>query len=234
MIKRCVVGVFFYLFLMGSEVFCQSGTSLAAIYKKLGLSLDLSYTADMVVDSSHSANPSADPKNQGLSFTMKTFFKNGDIRTENLQGPMKFISIMKKEGTLFTCNPMNQTWMKGSLQDAMKEDNAPTFNNVGKETVDGKECQKYESIDQKISFKTEVWVWEGMIYKSVVSDPSGWKQTMRYQNIEKKELDDALFSPPKDAAIEDMNTALKNMMEKMKEVGEEPKSNLETTKETKK
>ena len=186
-------------------LFAEGGNDLSQIYKQLGLSDNISYTADMVAESQ--------VNNMG-TISFKTSYKNGNIRSEGEQQGMKFIMIMKKNGDMFTYNDALQQWIKTSLSDMMTKDTKlPEYKNVGTEEMEGKTCQKFEAQDPQLGYKNTVWVNDGIIIKNLTQGPNNATTTIVYKNIQKVDLEDSLFTPPQDANIQDMSAMLKTMMQ---------------------
>ena len=69
---------------------------------------------------------------------------------------------------------------------------------VGKETVGGKECIKYTAEISQMgqTAKTTVWVWQGIPMKSVI-DAGGMGISQTVKNIKEGPVDAALFEMPK-------------------------------------
>ncbi|MBN2145352.1 MAG: DUF4412 domain-containing protein [Candidatus Aureabacteria bacterium] len=172
---------------------------LSEMYKQLGLSENITYTADMVIESA--ANQAAMPE------ASKVFFKNGNIRTEGKQGTMKFISIIRTDGTVYSLMESSNTWMKSDLGEAMKNQPLPQYKQAGSETIDGKSCLKYEMTDSETNMSGVVWVSDGMIIKNQLTI-FNQVTTVYYKNISKEPLDDALFMPPASDKIQDMATLM--------------------------
>lgn len=206
---------FIFSITISLPLFAEGGNDLAKIYKQLGLSDTISYTADMVAESQ--------VNNMG-TLTFKTSYKNGNIRSEGEQQGMKFIMIMKKDGTMFTYNDALQGWIKTSISDMMtKETKLPEYKNVGTEEMEGVSCQKFEAGDPTLGYKNTVWVNDGIIIKNMTVGPNNATTTIIYKNIKKVDLDDALFTPPQDANIQDMSAMLQSMMKNQGQ-GEEPQA----------
>ena len=69
---------------------------------------------------------------------------------------------------------------------------------IGKETIDGKECTKYTAEVSQMgqTAKTTAWVWNGIPVKSVV-DMGGMAITQTAKNIKEGPVDASLFEIPK-------------------------------------
>ena len=186
-------------------LFAEGGNDLSKIYKQLGLSDTISYTAEMVAESQFN--------NMG-TLTFKTSYKNGSVRSEGDQQGIKFIMIMQKDGTMYTYNDALKGWLKTSLSEMMtKETKLPEYKNVGTEEMEGKSCQKFEAEDAQLGYKNTVWVNEGIIIKNSTVGPNNATTNIIYKNIQKVDLADSLFTPPQDANIQDMSAMLQNMMQ---------------------
>lgn len=182
----------------------SGGNDLGKIYKQLGLDQTISYTAQMFIGE---AKDGAKPQIFQMSY------KNGDIRTEGEQSGMKFTMIMKKDSTIFSYNDAMKKWIKTSMNDVMgKETKLPEYKNLGTEDIEGKSCTKYEAVDASTGLKNIVWVNEGMIFKNTNIGSNGEEQSVYYKNIEKKNLEDSLFSPPPGEEVQDMSEMMKALM----------------------
>lgn len=198
-IKKMLM-ILFFSFLSMSFVM-SANNDLSMIYKQLGLSEDLSYTATMHT----SLNPAQ------KSAAMKMYYKNGDIRTEGQQSGMDFVMILKKDGTMYSYNKAMNIWVKMTMKDMLKEGNIPEYKKIGAEEIDGKECIRFEAVDPQTRFKTIVWVHDGYIFRNSTESPDGVQNIVYYGNIEKKELDDSLFNPPEGAPVQDMTDMMKQI-----------------------
>ena len=69
---------------------------------------------------------------------------------------------------------------------------------VGKETLDGKECTKYtmEISQMGQTAKTTVWVWQGFAMKNVI-DAGGFAISQKIVEVTEGPVDAALFEVPK-------------------------------------
>jgi hypothetical protein len=69
---------------------------------------------------------------------------------------------------------------------------------VGKETVNGKECTKYTAEISQMgqTAKTTVWVWQGIPIKSVI-DMGGMAMTQSVKEVKEGPVDASLFEVPK-------------------------------------
>lgn len=201
-------------------LFAEGGNDLSKIYKQLGLSDNISYTAEMVAESQ--------VNNMG-TLAFKTSYKNGNIRSEGEQQGMKFIMIMRKDGTMFTYNDALQGWIKTSISDMMsKQTKLPEYKNVGTEEMEGKTCQKFEASDTEVGYKNTVWVNDGIILKNMTVGPNNATTTIVYKNIQKVDLEDSLFTPPQDANIQDMSAMLQNMMKNQDQGQGQPQEETQT------
>ncbi len=174
--------------------------SLGAIYKQLGLSEDITYTADMDIQMPAQQNmPAMGPT--------KVYFKKGAMRTEMEMGGMKLLTILQKDGTLYAYNDMTKSWMKTHLDQAMKNRPLPQYTKVGDETVDGLACTKYTMQDTAQGVTGNIWVFDSMIYKNTIVTPQN-TTTICFKNIKKQDLEDALFSLPAGAQTQDINAMM--------------------------
>jgi len=178
-----------------------SGLNLSDVYKQLGLSEKVSYTADLAMEA------------QNLpQMEMKILFKNGDIRAEGNQGGMKFVTITKKDGTIYTYNDAMKVWMKTNMSDVIKKENMPEYKEVGKETVDGLKCKKFLAKDPASNSTSTIYVNDGMIYQVITIDAKGQTYTVKYKNIEKTKLEDSLFMPEEGANVQDLSGLMQGLM----------------------
>jgi len=194
-----------------SNVYAASnqGNNLNEIYKQLGLDEKISYSADIEMTSSASQTM---PMN--LS---KMYYQNGNIRTEGDASGMKFITILRKEGTMYSYNGQMDSWMTTDMNAMLnQEQNMPTYTKMGKETVDDKNCIKYKTEDPSIQMEGYIWVNDGIIYKNEFTSPYG-TNTVYYKNIKKEKIDSSLFMPPKDANVQDMTALLQGMMQQQQQ-----------------
>ncbi len=158
---------------------------LNEIYKQLGIAINQAYTAEM-----HILN--VEGNDSGMVFQVS--YKNGNIRIEGEQNKVKLITIIKIEGDMYTYNSEVNEWNKIKIKDLMSSD-APVFSKVGTETVDGKECTKFETFDKQTGYQSLIWIYDGLIYKKVSLGPNDTSEIIVYKNIVKKSLDDSLFIP---------------------------------------
>jgi outer membrane lipoprotein-sorting protein len=179
----------------------EAANILGEIYKQLGLSQNITYSADMVIQTANQ---------NGMPEATKVFFKNGNIRTEGKQGAVKFISIIRTDGTVYSCMESSPAWIKSDLGEAMKGQPLPQYKQVGTESLDGKSCLKYEMSDPQNSMSGLIWVSEGMIVKNQITVMNE-TTTVLYQNINNAALDDSLFMPPPSAKVQDMASMMQGM-----------------------
>ena len=188
------------LVLLTKQGMAQSfgGNPLQEIYKQLGLSTEISYSADMEIESDI-------PGAKGL--ISKIYFKNGHLRTEGKQGDFSFITILKADGTLFSFNPAMQAWLKSDLSHMASTNQVPEYKKGQEEMMMGKPATRYDFSDGESGVKGSVWVSEGVIVKNESVTPQG-KVTVIYKNQQVKDLKDQLFSPPEGTKVQDMNAFL--------------------------
>ncbi len=178
-----------------------SGLNLSDVYKQLGLSEKVSYTADLAMEA------------QNLpQMEMKILFKNGDIRAEGNQGGMKFVTITKKDGTIYTYNDAMKVWMKTNMSAVIKKENIPEYKEAGKEKVDGLKCKKFIAKDSASNSTSTIYVNDGMIYQVITIDAKGQTYTVKYKNIEKTKLEDSLFMPEEGANVQDLSSLMQGLM----------------------
>lgn len=182
----------------------ENSNNLSKIYEQLGLSMNVSYSADMEITPASKNQPN-----------LKVFYKNGNMRTEGSANGMQIIMIMSKNGVIYSYNDQMKSWIKTETSVLFgKENPIPDYKKIGTEILDDKNCEKFESVEPKMNIKTTVWINDGIIYKNSSIMPNAEEQIVKYKNIEKKELNDALFTPPAGAQIQDMSEMLKNFMPK--------------------
>lgn len=193
------------IILMQATLFASKPSNLAAIYEQLGLSQDISYSAEMVMSTAKGSTP----------VKMKMYYSKGDIRTEGEQEGMRFVMIMKKDGEMLTYNDAMKMWIKTSMNDIMEDDQMPKYKKIGEEDIEGKKAIRYEFEDPATKLKTVVWVADGMIIRNKNITPNGAEQIITYENVKKGDLDQALFSPPAGESVQDMTQMMKNMMQQV-------------------
>jgi outer membrane lipoprotein-sorting protein len=176
-------------------------TSLSQIYKQLGLSEDITYSADMDLQmSKDSGIPEIGPT--------KVYFKKGTMRTEmNAPNGIKMVVILQKDGILYSYNDIIKSWIKVNVNEAMQKQAIPQYAKIGEEVVDGLSCTKYEMKDLVNNVQGTVWVFDAMIYKNSIVT-GGKTMTVVFKNIQKQDLEDSLFMPPADAKIQDMSAMM--------------------------
>jgi len=177
------------------------GLNLSDVYKQLGLSEKVSYTATLSMEAKNLSQ-----------MEMKILFKNGDIRAEGTQGGMKFVTITKKDGTIYTYNDAMKVWMKTNMSNVMKKEDMPKYKKIGQEEVDGLKCNKFIAKDPASNATSTIYVNDGMIYQVVTIDGKGQTYTVKYKDIKKTKLDDSLFMPEEGANVQDLSSLMQGLM----------------------
>lgn len=177
----------------------DGGMDLKSVYRQLGLSESISYTADLVIKSADIPDMS-----------MKLYYKEGNIRAEGDQGGMSFVTITLLDGVIYTYNSAMKTWMKTQMDDVMKSD-VPDYKKIGTVQLDGRKCQKFEALDPKTKTVSRVFVHAGMIRQVESKDEEGKKHVIRYTNIKKEKLADAFFAPDPGATVQDLTALMKRI-----------------------
>lgn len=201
---------FILLSIFLSTVICGAdqggfGGNLSKIYNQLGLKQNISYTAEMISEGGMTG--------KDKRFTFQMYYKDGNIRTEGEQAGMKFMMIMKADGTIYSYNDAMKKWVMTSMNTVMdKNSRMPEYVKIGEENVDGKNCIRFEAVDPETKLKNIVWVNDGIIFKNMSIIPNGAEQVVYYRNVVKKDLDDALFMPPQGEDVQDMSEMIKALM----------------------
>jgi len=188
-------GIMIYMCVALCTPLSAGENQLSHLYRQLGLSDQISYKADMEMSVG---------AGESLGMTAKIYFQKGAVRTEGEFSSVKFITILKTDGTLYSFNEAIGFWMKSRLPD-MDSTKFPQVEKIGKEELDGVTCLKYRTSDPGTGQKGFIWVAEDLIYRMEMDTPEG-KTSVQYKNITKGELDDALFSPPSDAVVQEMGS----------------------------
>jgi outer membrane lipoprotein-sorting protein len=192
--------------------------NLAKFYEKLGLSRDVSYSADVSIDTGKASSTQAG----------KYHFKNGRVRFDGRQAGMDFSVIIDPDGVVYSYNAAMNFWIKTSIDDIKQQGQAmsggagganfspksdvPDFKKTGSETVDGVSCDVYEAAGTDSEGSARIWVGDGVIRKIESDGPGGNRAVVRYTNVEIKDLDDSLFMPPEDARVQDMSAMMQGIM----------------------
>ncbi len=157
----------------------------------------------------------------GVVFDGRTFIKDGMVRLEYKTGDMDSISVIKSRN-IYSYFPK----IKAGKRELMvtepyelvdpkifqsKEMLYEFLNNmqakeIGKETIDSKNCIIYEYVDLRTEINNKLWVWEhyGIPIKRQVSEPGIDNiVTISYYDIEVDvEIDSTLFDIPGDIVWE--------------------------------
>jgi len=181
------------LFMLTAIPLKATGSDLGKLFRQIGLSEEISFSALMVEDLERS----------GIKPTqIKLYYKNGHIRTEGKQGEVEFVSIMRKDGKIYSYQV--NTWVETDMSAILSEKDLPQFQKIGEEMVQGKTCEKFEAYDPKTQTRAWVWTQGGVILKNTTINPAG-KTTILYKNIQFLELAEDLFLPPKGVSITNLN-----------------------------
>ena len=145
-------------------------------------------------------------KMHGQTIPGKIFVKGDQVRTESkAQGRTHVMIIRPDKKLVYMIMPQQKTYMEMPItQDSQQKmmnlspkDN-PNMKLLGTETINGYECDKYETTVSHEGQTTKHYAWIskklGMPIKSTSADGS---MSMEYQDIKVGKLDDSLFAPPK-------------------------------------
>jgi hypothetical protein len=187
--KRGFLGMGMVLACVLTVVFVFSGVSIAA-----------EFTADLLL------------KQAGETITGKVYIKGDKTRQEYLQGGEKQVMIYRHDkGIMWVLIPSEKIYMEMSSQEGAAYD--PQFDQniedkaqiklLGKETVNGYVCDKYQYIYHDTSMGTVTqWFSKKLDYpiKSEYKAPTSYMLT-EYKNIKEGKVDNSLFEVPGDYAL---------------------------------
>jgi outer membrane lipoprotein-sorting protein len=179
-----------------------------------GMALVVVAVIFVLASSSIAAEFSADLllKQGGETMTGKVYVKGDKTRQEFVQQGQKQITILRPDkGVMWVLMPAEKIYMEMSNQEGAAydpqldqniKDKAQT-KFLGKETVNGYECDKYQYIYHDTSMGTSTqWVSKKLNYpiKSEYKSPSGYMLT-EYKNIKEGNVQNSLFEVPGDYAL---------------------------------
>jgi hypothetical protein len=187
--KRGFLSIGIVLAFVFTVIFVLSNASIAA-----------EFTADLLL------------KQAGETITGKVYVKGDKIRQEYLQGGEKQVMIFRHDkGITWVLIPAEKIYMEMSSQEGVAYD--PQFDQniedkaeiklLGKETVNGYVCDKYQYIyhDKAMGTLTQ-WFSKKLDYpiKSEYKAPKSYMFT-EYKNIKEGKVDNSLFEVPGDYAL---------------------------------
>jgi outer membrane lipoprotein-sorting protein len=187
--KRGFLSIGIVLAFVFTVIFVLSNASIAA-----------EFTADLLL------------KQAGETITGKVYVKGDKIRQEYLQGGEKQVMIFRHDkGITWVLIPAEKIYMEMSSQEGVAYD--PQFDQniedkaeiklLGKETVNGYMCDKYQYSYHDTSMGTLTqWLSEKLNYpiKTEYKSPSGYMLT-EYKNIQEGNVQGSLFEVPGDYAL---------------------------------
>ena len=112
---------------------------------------------------------------------------------------------LSKDGKMYLVNKGEKSVQEMPAQESINylditDDVAKKYKvqELGKETIDGKECTKYSAEISQMgqTAKTTVWVWKGFAMKNVI-DAGGMAITQLSKDIKEGPVDASLFEVPK-------------------------------------
>jgi outer membrane lipoprotein-sorting protein len=130
----------------------------------------------------------------------KVFVKNGLVRHEVLERGGKQITVVRPDKrVIWVINPDEKMYLEAAYQDSDRKFDSWTPEKekqaklLGKETVSGLFCKKYETVEdgQKIIY----WISEKLLFPIKIE---GKESLMEYKNITEGALADSLFEIPPD------------------------------------
>jgi hypothetical protein len=184
---------------MRKRVFLGLGMVVALIFCLSAWCLAAEFSADLLL------------KQGGESITGKVYVKGDKIRQEYLQRGEKQVMIFRfDKGLTWVLVPSEKIYMEMSNREESASD--PRFNQkikdktvtkyLGKETVNGYVCEKYQYIyrDKSMGAATQ-WFSKKLNYpiKSEYKSPSNFTLT-EYKNINEGQVANSLFEVPGDYA----------------------------------
>ena len=170
---------------------------VAVVLVLSGSSIAAEFSADLLV------------KQGGETMTGKAYVKGDKTRQEFVQEGQKQITIMRYDkGVTWVLMPAEKIYMEMSSQESAAYDpqSDPNIKNkaeiklLGKETVNGYVCDKYQYSYHDTSMGTLFqWVSKKLGYpiKTEVKSAS-WYMLMEYKNIKEENVQNSLFEVPGD------------------------------------
>jgi outer membrane lipoprotein-sorting protein len=185
-------------------------------FLNMGIVLTFVFTVIFVLSGSGiAAEFSADLllKQAGETTTGKAYVKGDKLRHEYLQQGEKQVMIFRfDKGIMWVLMPAEKIYMEmSSLEGAAHDpqfdqniENMAQIKSLGKETVNGYVCDKYQYIYHDTSKGTATqWVSKKLNYpiKSEYKSPSGYYMFTEYKNIKEGKVAGSLFEVPGDYAL---------------------------------
>jgi outer membrane lipoprotein-sorting protein len=170
---------------------------LAVIFVLSGSSIAAEFSADLLL------------KQDGKTTTGKVYVKGDKTRQEFVQEGQKQITIMRLDkGVTWVLMPAEKIYMEMSSQEGAAYDpqldqnikDKAEIKLLGKETVNGYVCDKYQYIYRDTSMGTMIqWVSKKLNYpiKTEYKSASGYMLT-EYKNIKEGNVQNSLFDVPGD------------------------------------
>ena len=172
-------------------------TVVAVIFVLSGSSIAAEFSADLLL------------KQAGETMTGKVYIKGDKMRREFVQQGQKQIMIVRPDrGLMWLLMPAEKIYMEMSSQESGAYDptldqdiqNKAEIKLLGKETVNGYVCDKYQYIYHDTSMGTTTqWVAKKLNYaiKSEYKSSSG-DMLVEYKNIKEGNVQNSLFEVPGD------------------------------------
>jgi hypothetical protein len=170
---------------------------VAVIFVFSGSSIAVEFSADLLL------------KQAGETMTGKVYVKGDKTRQEFVQQGQKQITILRPDkGIMWVLMPAEKIFMEMSSQEGAAYDpqldqtikDKAEIKLLGKETVNGQVCDKYQYIYHDTSMGTAIqWVSKKLNYpiKTEYKSSSGYMLT-EYRNIQEGNVQDSLFEVPGD------------------------------------
>jgi hypothetical protein len=169
--------------------------AVAVILFLSGSSIAAEFSADLIL------------KQGGTNTTGKVYVKGDKTRQEFVQQGQKQVTIMRPDkGVTWVLMPEEKIYMEMSSQGGATYDpqldqnikDKAEIKLLGKETINGYICDKYQYIYRDTSMGTLTqWISKQLNYpiKSEYKSPSGYMLT-EYKNIQEGNVQDSLFEVP--------------------------------------
>jgi hypothetical protein len=170
---------------------------VAVIFVLSGSSIAAEFSADLLL------------KQGGETMTGKVYVKGDKTRQEFVQQGQKQVTILRPDkGLTWILMPSEKIYMEMSNQERAAYDpqldqniqDKAEIKHLGKETVNGYVCDKYQYIYRDTSMGTVTqWVSKqlNIPIKTEYKSPSGYMLT-EYKNVQKGNVQDSLFEVPGD------------------------------------
>jgi hypothetical protein len=173
---------------------------VAVIFVLSGSSLAAEFSADLLL------------KQGGETMTGKVYVKGDKTRQEYIQRGQKQVMIFRfDKDIMWLLMPAEKIYMEMSSQEGVAYDpqldqnieNKAEIKLLGKETLNGYVCDKYQYIYHDTSMGTSTqWISKKLNYaiKTEYKSPSGYMLT-DYKNIQEGNVQNSLFDVPGDYAL---------------------------------